>query len=389
MGDEWFYLRGGEPVGPVNASELRVLARKGLLDRGDLIWKDGLVDWVAAGRLKGLFGGPPPAPKVTAPTVRSESKLDVAPGVDRIANVRMLDQLRRDADDQRAFFGELLRISIRHNPVNIQTHEFVGHLNRITDQTPRSEVADLVGQALGAIDLVGAIKELDETDTGIIRLAGGLVRSRAENLAKTWPDSWEPVKHPWIQSPNAAANSAEEAVRRALQMQRSDLIEIQQQVRQLCEFFPRYRAVITRSGFWAALSGFASGFLGGELGAAGYAVWEDWRNKSDWEFATLFGTAVDSFTAASFAFTRKTEESVVAAWEPLLAEGMACVEAIVTALTSHADTANLSKIYAAIRDTEKISDEHDRQVFEVVLGNLKEKGLSPSSEQNLRTMHGL
>ena len=58
MGEEWYYSRGGTPVGPVSALELKRLASGGQLGPTDLVWKEGMRDWVTAEQLKGLFAVP-------------------------------------------------------------------------------------------------------------------------------------------------------------------------------------------------------------------------------------------------------------------------------------------------------------------------------------------
>jgi hypothetical protein len=63
MADQWYYSRSGQQLGPVTGSELRQLAVQGLLSPIDLIWREGLTDWLPASRIKGLFPpGPPPLP---------------------------------------------------------------------------------------------------------------------------------------------------------------------------------------------------------------------------------------------------------------------------------------------------------------------------------------
>lgn len=58
MADEWHYSAGGRPpIGPVSAGELRELAAAGRLAPTDLVWKEGLAEWVPASKLKGLFRG--------------------------------------------------------------------------------------------------------------------------------------------------------------------------------------------------------------------------------------------------------------------------------------------------------------------------------------------
>lgn len=55
MSEKWYYSRDGAPVGPVSAGELKHLASSGELGPTDLVWKEGMRDWVAAEQLKGLF----------------------------------------------------------------------------------------------------------------------------------------------------------------------------------------------------------------------------------------------------------------------------------------------------------------------------------------------
>lgn len=60
---QWYYSRDGARIGPVSASQLKLAADNGHLTRADLVWKEGLADWVPAARVKGLFpDAPPPVP---------------------------------------------------------------------------------------------------------------------------------------------------------------------------------------------------------------------------------------------------------------------------------------------------------------------------------------
>jgi GYF domain 2 len=66
---EWYYAQGDLQSGPVKLPELQELARSGKLQPSDLVWHEGLTEWVAASRiadlfspsdlmkLKGVFGG--------------------------------------------------------------------------------------------------------------------------------------------------------------------------------------------------------------------------------------------------------------------------------------------------------------------------------------------
>lgn len=52
---DWYYARRGKPHGPVSFFELQDFVRKGSLQPSDLIFTQGMGDWVRAGRNIGLF----------------------------------------------------------------------------------------------------------------------------------------------------------------------------------------------------------------------------------------------------------------------------------------------------------------------------------------------
>lgn len=69
MSNEYFYARGEEQFGPVSSQQLRQLANTGQLLPTDLIWKEGMADWVPAERIRALslttkqpYASPPPPP---------------------------------------------------------------------------------------------------------------------------------------------------------------------------------------------------------------------------------------------------------------------------------------------------------------------------------------
>ncbi|NBT35743.1 MAG: DUF4339 domain-containing protein [Betaproteobacteria bacterium] len=66
MSEDWYYSTKGTRLGPVAPPELKRLADSGQLLPTDLVWKEGLKNWVAASKVKGLFAipaGPPPLPQ--------------------------------------------------------------------------------------------------------------------------------------------------------------------------------------------------------------------------------------------------------------------------------------------------------------------------------------
>jgi hypothetical protein len=55
MADNWYYVRDGQQTGPVSASQLQQLARSGQLQGADLVWREGLPQWIQARSVTGLI----------------------------------------------------------------------------------------------------------------------------------------------------------------------------------------------------------------------------------------------------------------------------------------------------------------------------------------------
>lgn len=64
---QWWYVKEGQRIGPISANELKSLAAEGQLRPSDMVWKEGLENWLPASSVKGLIqtdsvGHPPPLP---------------------------------------------------------------------------------------------------------------------------------------------------------------------------------------------------------------------------------------------------------------------------------------------------------------------------------------
>ena len=55
MAEEWFYTTNKQQMGPVSWKELVELAEVGILKPHDMVWTDGMGEWVKAINKKGLF----------------------------------------------------------------------------------------------------------------------------------------------------------------------------------------------------------------------------------------------------------------------------------------------------------------------------------------------
>ncbi len=55
MPTEWFFSKGGQQLGPVSSEQLKQLAASDQLQPSDLVWKDGMSQWIEARKITGLF----------------------------------------------------------------------------------------------------------------------------------------------------------------------------------------------------------------------------------------------------------------------------------------------------------------------------------------------
>jgi len=72
----WYYARENKQLGPVGPAELKQLAERGELGPDQLVWREGMDDWVPARKIRGLFDGEAPAERpaeAPAPQAARES----------------------------------------------------------------------------------------------------------------------------------------------------------------------------------------------------------------------------------------------------------------------------------------------------------------------------
>jgi hypothetical protein len=79
MASEWYYtVNGQQAPTPVSASQLRQLAANGQLQPTDLVWQEGMANWVPASSIKGLFSSKgssgEQAPLVEVPETPTKSR---------------------------------------------------------------------------------------------------------------------------------------------------------------------------------------------------------------------------------------------------------------------------------------------------------------------------
>ena len=73
MKNQWYLYKDGRQLGPLKWEELWQEAKQGNIAPDDLVWKQGLEDWLSADQIHGLVNipdfvvtAPPPPKKITA-----------------------------------------------------------------------------------------------------------------------------------------------------------------------------------------------------------------------------------------------------------------------------------------------------------------------------------
>jgi len=76
---EWYYMDDGTQVGPVNDDAIKSLIGSGVIDASTPVWRDGMQDWMEAGRTELVLKHPhasrtpPPHVMGTAEPVHTEA----------------------------------------------------------------------------------------------------------------------------------------------------------------------------------------------------------------------------------------------------------------------------------------------------------------------------
>jgi GYF domain 2/Domain of unknown function (DUF4234) len=84
MASEWFYtVNGQQSPNPASDAQLKQMATAGQLQPADMIWKEGMPNWVAASTLKGLFSTSRPASGEFKAAEQTSTKTPRKPARDR------------------------------------------------------------------------------------------------------------------------------------------------------------------------------------------------------------------------------------------------------------------------------------------------------------------
>lgn len=87
--NNWYVAKNNQPVGPLTAKQLREMVDAGELLPTDMIWREGISNWVQAQTVKGLFGGGPPL-SGELPILPSKESASEKPEPSTVGDIRPL-----------------------------------------------------------------------------------------------------------------------------------------------------------------------------------------------------------------------------------------------------------------------------------------------------------
>ena len=174
----WYYAHGEEESGPVSSAELKSLAQSGQLEPEDLVWKDGMDDWVPATEVRGLFSSqesPPPVPD--AGSARAD---DSAPPP--LKDFGLEDPLGAPAPKKRANKSRrrILFEPFKHGKKFGQPTLLVGLLFVLL-----ARGCDAIGnRGVARLESKVIVMQADLTDTGLEALESTLLQAEITELEK-------------------------------------------------------------------------------------------------------------------------------------------------------------------------------------------------------------
>jgi hypothetical protein len=147
MGNEWFYTQNGRAApAPVSSEQLKQLAGGGLLRPDDLVWKEGMPNWVQAGSLKGLFG-PAKQPSGDIPVLPPPP----GPAGNCTAKAKAAPAPKREEGGGSGAMHPLLVLALTVLTLGLFGLVYaVLAANRFAEQAPR-RAADAAGRPLGTV----------------------------------------------------------------------------------------------------------------------------------------------------------------------------------------------------------------------------------------------
>lgn len=325
-------------------------------------------------------------PKASSPSA-SSVRLEKTVEKDKTTaeDLKFLKAMEQDVDDIESFTKEMLVVMLRFNSINLQLHRFSELIDEITENSENTFIVNKLADAINSLDFTAIDDEMNANLQSL--------QSFICEMATSWQKDFALVTDSPIQVNNKPVFDVYEAQANRLSSmfakQQRNLDDLLRYYQQLCEYYPRYRDILTRSGFWDFVFGFAAGFFGGELGVLGAELWDDWNGKSDKEFVEVYANACDNFIQIGFGITQELEKSTGAVFREITVLSTKLHNQMISLARANARMGRRVKpIYEKLHFIEDC-DEDTMALFEIIISNLKDQGLSSASERNIRSMFKL
>lgn len=189
---QWFYASGGQQAGPVSFDELRQLVAEGKVAKEDLVWNQGMKDWLPASTVPDLvagvpsFPGPPSNPPVTADPANPYSTpssswgpgeiVQAAPALDEIEPgsepIDVMGCIKRGIDLTKRHFVVLLLTGLIYIGISFGLEMVLGGVQAVTGQGGQVMVPDpdQPGSALFARQAVTPVSVISQIISQVVSL---------------------------------------------------------------------------------------------------------------------------------------------------------------------------------------------------------------------------
>lgn len=310
---------------------------------------------------------------------------------------KQLEQLKQDLCDVNLYVEEMFRLVVRLNPISHQVFHFDTILEEIETKHSGNEIANIVDEAVNSINMDNLHSQFAHFNREVISSIHGLFDERTlfeKELSRY-------RKYVKLIDISTKIDIILKKMEAAIQFYNDrDLMQIKNHSDLIKENTPKYRSIITRTGFMDFTIGFASGFMGGMLaGPLGHAAseqgmryWDNWRSSTENDFINWFSSLITTFINYGRNFADYMESSSQHVINEIIQLYSEQTLAIIEGLNKAAlDGVNIDEAYQKIRTFGRDSSiDPDQKYFsKIILNNLREKGLSIQSEKNLLYLFNL
>lgn len=288
---------------------------------------------------------------------------------------------------------EALIVMWRFNPAGVAAYLCGQLFENINDATPSDQKAAMVAETLGSIEILPVETYEEQFSTTIAEVCNGISGATIKSAVKAYPQIEDFLRESVGNQDAGLTDSFTRLTRAAVTKQRPHYQQLVTYFNQLQEGLPRYTSVMTRTGFLDGIIGFAAGFFGGYLGAAGAQAWDNWRGSSDQEFCQKFGAAFDEFAQACHAYTTNGESSLSLVFDRLIDEVRRLDQQIFDCYDELAKAGwDIQPLYHNYRtpDPDDPLDDDAKEFFDIAISNLEEnRSVHYRSIENIRQILGM